>query len=128
MFRWGPKPKSFIVQKLLIQKYRDPKKQAQDVLYIHDTLELFGSSLEELRRVWEDKVRPKMSAKTARRSESLGSELFQNVTDVIRRAVEYLRTVDLRLKTFELLHAMVWQRCSTVPSRLRELALPKSFE
>ena len=83
-----PNPVSFIVQKLLIQKHRDPEKQAQDMLYIHDTLELFGASLEELRKVWEDEVRPKMmmAAKTARRAVSLASELFQDVTDVIRRA------------------------------------------
>ena len=81
-----PNPVSFIVQKLLIQKHRDPEKQTQDVLYIHDTLELFGGSLEELRKVWEHEVRPKMSDKTASRAVSLGSELFHNVTDVIRRA------------------------------------------
>ena len=81
-----PNPVSYIVQKLLIQKHRDPEKQAQDMLYIHDTLELFGASLEELREVWQDEVRPKMSAKTAKRAVSLGSGLFQDVTDVIRRA------------------------------------------
>jgi hypothetical protein len=47
---------------------------------------LFGASLEELREVWQDEVRPKMSAKTAKRAVSLGSGLFQDVTDVIRRA------------------------------------------
>lgn len=46
-----PNPVSFIVQKLLIQKHRDLGKQAQDMLYIHDTLELFGASLERLRTV-----------------------------------------------------------------------------
>jgi hypothetical protein len=56
------------------------------VLYIHDTLELFGASLEELRKVWEHEVRPQMSDKTVRRAVSLASELFQQVTDVIRRA------------------------------------------
>jgi hypothetical protein len=37
-----PNPTSFIVQKLLIHSARWPGKRAQDVLYIHDTLELFG--------------------------------------------------------------------------------------
>jgi hypothetical protein len=40
-----PNPVSFIVQKLLIHKRRDDNKKAQDVLYIHDSLELFGASL-----------------------------------------------------------------------------------
>ena len=38
-------PASFIVQKLLIREVRTPAKRAQDVLYIHDTLELFAGAL-----------------------------------------------------------------------------------
>jgi hypothetical protein len=81
-----PNPVSFIVQKLLIQKQRVPAKQAQDALYIHDTLQLFGASLEELRNTWKSDVRPKMADKTARRAIAVGDELFANVTDVIREA------------------------------------------
>jgi hypothetical protein len=81
-----PNPVSFIVQKLLIHKHRDADKKAQDVLYIHDTLELFGASLDKLRTVWEGKVRPKMSPKTAKRALATASELFENVTDTIRNA------------------------------------------
>ena len=44
-----PNPTSFILQKLLIHSDRPPHKKAQDILYIHDTLELFGGSLGELR-------------------------------------------------------------------------------
>ena len=39
-----PNPTSFIVQKLLIHSDRPPRKKAQDILYIHDSLELFGGS------------------------------------------------------------------------------------
>ena len=67
-----PNPVSFIVQKLLIQKHRDPEKQAQDTLYIHDTLELFGASLEELQKIWENDVRPKMADTMARRAIASG--------------------------------------------------------
>ena len=81
-----PNPVSFIVQKLLIHKRRDADKKAQDVLYIHDTLELFGSSLDKLRMVWESEVRPKMSSKTAKRALGTALELFENVTDMIRNA------------------------------------------
>lgn len=81
-----PNPVSFIVQKLLIHKHRDADKKAQDVLYIHDTLELFGASLEKLRTIWENDVRPKMPAKTATRATATGTDLFENVTDVIRDA------------------------------------------
>jgi hypothetical protein len=81
-----PNPVSFIVQKLLIHKRRDANKKAQDVLYIHDTLELFGGSLGKLKTVWEAEVRPKIPAKTANRAIGAANELFENVTDTIRGA------------------------------------------
>jgi hypothetical protein len=81
-----PNPVSFIVQKLLIHSDRRPGKRAQDVLYIHDTLELFGGSLDELRRLWRDIVRPTMPARTAKRAETLARDLFGRVTDAIREA------------------------------------------
>ena len=81
-----PNPVSFMVQKFLIHGRRDANKKAQDVLYIHDTLELFGGSLDQLRTVWEDEVRPKMPARTARTAMTTAAQLFENVTDVIRDA------------------------------------------
>ena len=82
-----PNPTSFIVQRLLIHSDRPARRKAQDVLYIHDTLELFGASLGELHRLWIDVVRPAMPAKTARRVEAVAHELFAQVTDTIREAV-----------------------------------------
>lgn len=79
-------PVSFMVQKLLIHSKRPVNKKAQDILYIHDTLQLFGASLETLRSVWEDEVRPKMAARTARTALTIAKEMFENVTDVIRDA------------------------------------------
>jgi hypothetical protein len=81
-----PNPTSFIVQKLLIHPDRLPGKRAQDVLYIHDTLELFGGSLDELHRLWVEVVRPAMAAKTARRVDTIAQELFAEVSDTIREA------------------------------------------
>lgn len=81
-----PNPTSFIVQKLLIHSSRTSDKKAQDVLYIHDTLELFGASLGELSRLWVEVVRPTMAAITAKRAEAIAQELFAEVTDTIRNA------------------------------------------
>ncbi len=81
-----PNPTSFIVQKLLIHPDRPPGKRAQDVLYIHDTLELFGASLGELHRLWMELARPPMAPKTARRVQTVARELFAAVTDTIREA------------------------------------------
>jgi hypothetical protein len=81
-----PNPVSFIVQKLLIHKRREGNKKAQDVLYIHDTLELFGGSLDKLRTIWEGEVRPKMPVTTAKRAMTVAIQLVENVTDTIRDA------------------------------------------
>jgi Nucleotidyltransferase len=81
-----PNPVSFIAQKLLIQKHRPPDKRAQDALYIHDTLDLFGSHLEELRATWLDELRPEIPPKTAKEIERLHREQFGAVSDMIRTA------------------------------------------
>lgn len=79
-------PVSFLAQKLLIRKYRDRDKQAQDALYVHDTLELFGSELELLRTEWRERIRPAITTKTADTVERLHREQFGAVSDVIRAA------------------------------------------
>lgn len=81
-----PNPVSFIAQKLLIQKYRLSEKKAQDALYIHDTLELFGGELRDLSALWQEKIRPTLPDKTAKTVERLHREQFGAVTDVIRNA------------------------------------------
>ncbi len=79
-------PTAFIVQKLLIQKDRSPAKRAQDVLYIHDTLELFGAALPDLQSLWTENIRPTLSARAARGVTSAASDTFKAVTDIIRDA------------------------------------------
>lgn len=81
-----PNPTAFLVQKLLIHSDRPSDKKAQDILYIHDTLELFGASLAEMQRLWIDAVRTAVPAKTARRVEVIARDLFAQVTDTIREA------------------------------------------
>ena len=80
-------PVSFIVQKLLIHKQRKPGKPAQDLLYIHDTIDLFGGALPTLRALWANSIRPTLPAKTARSVPALSADTFATVTDVIREAV-----------------------------------------
>jgi hypothetical protein len=79
-------PVSFIAQKILIEKHRTSQKKAQDALYIHDTLELFGGELTTLRTLWQQEVRPTLADKTARTVETLQREQFASITDVIRNA------------------------------------------
>lgn len=81
-------PASFIVQKLLIQQDRKPAKRAQDVLYIHDTLELFAGALPGLKESWEKKIRPSLGERTARTAIELSTSTFSSVTDTIRNAAQ----------------------------------------
>ena len=53
-------PANFVVQKLLIHDRRDTDDRARDILYIHDTLKLFGSRLPELRTEWKLHLSPQM--------------------------------------------------------------------
>lgn len=80
-------PVSFIAQKLLIRKSRKPEKQAQDALYVHDTIELFASRLVELNALWHQGVRPTLNRNTAKAIDDLREKQFGRVDDVIRQAV-----------------------------------------
>jgi hypothetical protein len=79
-------PASFIVQRLLIQPTRTPRKRAQDMLYIHDALELFGATLSELRSLWQEKIRSTLTKNASRQLTQQSKECFSSVTDVIREA------------------------------------------
>jgi len=79
-------PISFIAQKLLIGNVRPLGKRAQDTLYIHDTIELFGGSLERLSITWREDVRPAMTNAVASEIEELAASRFAVIDDVIRSA------------------------------------------
>jgi hypothetical protein len=79
-------PVSFIAQKLLIQQHRRPDKRAQDALYIHDTLDLFGGELPALRSLWREQVAPSLPATTRKAIEQAKHGQFSVVTDAIRTA------------------------------------------
>ena len=79
-------PVCYIVQKLLISGKRKPGERAKDVLYIHDTLELFGGSLQELRALWIDSVRPMLGPGVEAKIRQASSRLFSEMTDTVRQA------------------------------------------
>lgn len=81
-----PNPATFIAQKLLIHPSRRPEKQPQDILYIHDTLELFGAELAELRTLWHRDLAPKFDRNLLSRIGGARATLFGSVSDTIRNA------------------------------------------
>ena len=94
-------PVSFIVQKLLIRDLRTDHKHAQDVLYVHDTIELFGAELPMLNALWREAIRPSLVRRTRELVMERGRELFGAVNDATRSAVRQT-SADRRLTPAEL--------------------------
>ncbi len=98
-------PVSFLVQRLLIHHLRPVEKKAQDVLYIHDTIELFGRSLATLHTLWTDVVSPSLRSSDRSTVLTRCDSMFGAVTDTMRNAVRATSTDrqlapnELRLRT-----------------------------
>jgi len=81
-------PVSFLAHKLLIHSKRTGSKFAKDVLYIHDSLEIFGASLDNLNREWRTEVKPRIHPNAARKIQRGANDLFGDVNDAIRDAAQ----------------------------------------
>ena len=84
-------PTAFIVQKLLICDKRDKEQLAKDVLYIHDTIELFGANLERLNDLWQRSVCPDLHRNHVANVHAAAARIFSGVTDTIRDATQIAR-------------------------------------
>jgi hypothetical protein len=81
-------PAGFLAHKVLIHNKRIRAKFGKDILYIHDTLEVFGAGLEDLNREWRTEVKPGIHANAARKIQRGATDLFSEVTDAIREAAQ----------------------------------------
>jgi len=79
-------PAAFLAHKLLVHPDRSGGKLAKDILYIHDTLEIFGARLADLHREWQEQVRPCLHTRAARSVERGGGKLFGDMNDLVRQA------------------------------------------
>lgn len=93
-----PNPVAFIAQKLLTLQKRKPADRAKDLLYVHDTVELFGSSLDDLASLWKMSIRPGLERR-ADQIEGLARNEFTEVTDDMRRAARMASGRDLDPET-----------------------------
>jgi hypothetical protein len=84
-------PASFLAHKLLIHNKRKREKCAKDILYIHDTLEVFGARLGNLERVWRTEVKPRVPPATVKKILRAAKELFAQMSDAIRDAAQIVR-------------------------------------
>lgn len=81
-----PNPASFIAQRLLIHDQRPPAKKAQDILYIHDTLDLFGGQFDALGRLWRDALAHTLHPRQQRELLQAIDTIFGRLDDRIRDA------------------------------------------
>lgn len=77
---------AFIAQKFLIQGDRNREKRAQDMLYVHDTLALFGGQLPALAVLWHEHVRATLSQGQLTLIRQTMRDNFHTVTDTLRAA------------------------------------------
>jgi hypothetical protein len=77
---------SYLAQKVLVLGKRTGDDRAKDILYLHDTLLLFGQSFAQLKEIWKSRILPAIHPNAARTVRSAARELFGGVTDVVRVA------------------------------------------
>ena len=80
-------PASFLAQKILIHRERDYKDRAKDLLYMHDTIELFSEHLGELGEIYTKEIQPTLHARRTAELTGAADGLFGDVDDTIREAV-----------------------------------------
>ena len=83
-----PNPVSFLAQKILIHEKRQREDRAKDILYMHDTLEVFGAHLPEMRELWRCTVAPHLPYRSTNKLSKAAENLFGELSDDIRRAAE----------------------------------------
>jgi hypothetical protein len=93
-----PNAATFLAQKLLIHELRERKHRAKDVLYIHDTIEVFGGSLDAIKSVWHEEAKPRLRANVRAKVERAAAVMFSEVTDSVREAAEISRSVGRYLR------------------------------
>jgi hypothetical protein len=79
-------PASFLAQKILIHEQRDYKDRAKDLLYMHDTVELFSETLGELQKLFRGTVASKLHQRRLAEIDGAPEKLFGKVDDTIRDA------------------------------------------
>lgn len=79
-------PSSFLAQKILIHHDRGYTDRAKDLLYMHDTIEVFAESLKELQNIFRDHIAPQLHPRRIAELETAAERLFGKVDDTIREA------------------------------------------
>jgi len=89
-------PVAYIVQKILALPKRRAEQRAKDVLYIHDTLLVFGGAVDQLEKLWTSTVRPSLSVRAIKTVLQAPQTVFGGVTDDLRGAAIQARSASGR--------------------------------
>ena len=82
-----PNPVMFIAQKILIHDIRKRKgKASQDLLYIHDTIQIFGDQVDILAKLWRDELATALSLEERVAILNGLDRIFSRVSDDLRDA------------------------------------------
>ncbi len=81
-------PVTYLVQKILIHGKRGREDRAKDILYMHDTLEVFGARLVELHELWRNDIAGRLHLRSTRAALKASHVLFGHLSDDIRRSAE----------------------------------------
>jgi hypothetical protein len=79
----------FLSQKLPIHGKRSAADQAKDIHYIHDTLQVFGTRLDELRDEWTGRIRLRLHWRASKEIETAHTRLFGETPDALRESCRY---------------------------------------
>jgi hypothetical protein len=89
-------PVSYLAQKLRTLSKRSPDKRGKDVLYIHDTILLFGGALDDLRLIWTEQLLAELATRARRQVVQAPERLFSGVTDAARDAASIAQSTGAR--------------------------------
>jgi len=81
-----PSAASYLAQKILIHDKRAASERGKHIMYIHDTIQTFGGSLNRLHSEWAENVKPMLPKNAAARVINGAEAFFAEVTDAIRNA------------------------------------------
>ena len=79
-------PTAFLSHTVLVHQRRSRAKFAKDILYIHDTLEIFGARLSDLNREWHEQVRPSLHVRAVSAVERGANKLFGEMNESVQEA------------------------------------------
>lgn len=96
-----PNPVAFIAQKIFVHDRRSKEKKPQDLLYIHDTLQMFGARTDLLNTTWRTSIVPIYAERDIARLHNARRNMFTEVTDTLLEAARI--PTDRRLEPADML-------------------------